>query len=116
MGTQEIALICDDPDAPGAEPWVHWVLARIPAVAKGLPEGLADRPAGLVDGRNSWGTTGYRGPFPPKGHGTHHYFFRLYALDAAMPEEAGIDKAHLLAAMKPHTLVTVELMGTYERK
>ena len=37
---KELVLICDDPDAPTAEPWVHWVVYKIPATATGLPEGV----------------------------------------------------------------------------
>ena len=120
-GTKELALIVDDPDAPRPEPWVHWVIYRIPPSAAGLGEGIAQgkevkHPAGAMQGKNSGGKSGYNGPMPPPGHGVHRYFFRLYALDANLPPEAGIDKDHLLAAMKPHTLASAELMGTYERK
>src|SRR5262245_20727894 len=76
--TKELALTVDDPDALRDQPWVHWVIYKIPALAEGLPEGLAqsihpDEPRGAVQGRNTWGTLGYRGPAPPKGHGEHHY-------------------------------------------
>lgn len=122
-GTKEFALICDDPDAPTPEPWVHWVLYKIPADIHELPEGLpADArlraPVGAVQGINSWKmgrTVGYRGPAPPRGHGTHHYRFHLYALDAPLklPEKA--DKKALLKAMQGHVLAEGELVGTYER-
>lgn len=120
-GTKELALIVDDPDAPRPEPWVHWVIYRIPTSASSLGAGIAPgrevkHPAGALQGKNTGGRTGYNGPMPPPGHGVHRYFFRLYALDAAMGEDAGSDKVHLLAAMKPHTLAMAELMGTYERK
>ena len=89
---KELALVCDDPDAPRAEPWVHWVIYKIPVDAKGLPEGVSQKakpkePAGAVQGKNSWDegeNTGYRGPMPPPGHGVHHYHFKLYALDAPL--------------------------------
>jgi Raf kinase inhibitor-like YbhB/YbcL family protein len=86
-GTKELALIIDDPDAPQAEPWVHWVFYKIPDEVQTLTEGLPptpspDAPPGSMQGKNSWGTDGYRGPAPPKGHGTHHDRFRLDALDA----------------------------------
>ncbi len=61
-GTREIALICDDPDAPRPEPWVHWVLYKIPAVCTGLPEGGTE---GVLEGRNDFGRAGYGGPMPP---------------------------------------------------
>lgn len=122
-GTQELALICDDPDAPSAEPWVHWVIYRIPPQLNHLPEHLPNRqqldsPVALCQGRNSWTSGpkfGYRGPMPPVGHGTHHYHFRLYALDAAIELEPGCDRADLVQAMQGHILSETEIVGTYAR-
>jgi Raf kinase inhibitor-like YbhB/YbcL family protein len=119
-GTRDLALIVDDPDAPTAEPWVHWVIYKIPPEVRKLAEGIParpalDRPAGTVQGKNSWGTVGYRGPAPPKGHGTHHYHFRLYALDAPVHAAAGLDKNAVLKLMKGHILAQAELVGTYQR-
>jgi Raf kinase inhibitor-like YbhB/YbcL family protein len=111
-GTKELALICDDPDAPVAEPWVHWVLYKIPASASGLAEGEA---AGGLEGLNGWGKPGWGGPMPPKGHGTHRYFFKVYVLDAALSLAAGADKKALVTAMEGHVLAEGQLMGTYER-
>jgi Raf kinase inhibitor-like YbhB/YbcL family protein len=119
-GTQKLALICDDPDAPRGT-WVHWVIYNIPATARGLPEGLgsSERPAsefaGVVEGKNSFGKTGYGGPMPPPGAGKHRYFFKLYALDTQLALEPGLDKESLLKAIKGHILGEGELMGTYER-
>ncbi|HVX62379.1 MAG TPA: YbhB/YbcL family Raf kinase inhibitor-like protein [Pirellulales bacterium] len=122
--TKEYALVCDDPDAPSAEPWVYWVLYNIPANVHELPEGLPDAaelesPSGARQGRNSWKsgqTVGYRGPAPPKGHGLHHYHFRLYALDAALKFDGKTpDRDALLKAMKGHILAEGELIGTYQR-
>ena len=119
-GTKELALVVDDPDAPRSEPWVHWLIYGIAADANGLPEGVPQKervgaPAGAVQGKNSWGTIGYRGPAPPKGHGTHHYHFKLYALDAALALAPGLDKAQLLKAISGHVLGHGELVGTYAR-
>lgn len=119
-GTAALALIVDDPDAPTAEPWVHWLIYNIPPEAEGLPEGV-DRseslasPAGAIQGKNTWGTVGYRGPAPPKGHGTHHYHFKLYALDAPLTVGPGLDKKELLDAMSGHVLSHSEIVGTYQR-
>ena len=122
-GAVELALICDDPDAPVPKPWVHWVIYKISGRTSGLAEGVAQtaelsRPAGALQGMNSWDSDniGYRGPMPPPGHGVHHYYFKLYALDAAMPARGGLDKDGLLAAMKGHILAEAQLTGTYERK
>jgi Raf kinase inhibitor-like YbhB/YbcL family protein len=110
-GTKEFALVCDDPDAPVAEPWVHWVLYRIPGTATGLPAGAK----GAVGGKNSWDQVGWGGPLPPVGHGTHHYHFRVYALDAKPTLPAGASKKDLLGAMKGHVLAEGEIVGTYSR-
>lgn len=119
-GTKELALVVDDPDAPSPEPWVHWVLYKIPAKLHELPEGIpparsVTKPAGLLQGKNSWGSIGWRGPSPPRGHGVHHYHFKLYALDAPMPDKAGLEKQSLLQAMKGHVLGETEIVGTYQR-
>ena len=119
-GARQLALICDDPDAPRPEPWVHWVLYGLDPTTRALPAGLpaAGDLAGPVTGRqgvNSWDEIGWGGPMPPKGHGTHHYRFRLYALDAPVRLERGATKEQLLAAMKGHVLATGELVGTYAR-
>jgi Raf kinase inhibitor-like YbhB/YbcL family protein len=118
--TQEFALICDDPDAPTPHPWVHWVLYRIPGDTTSIPEGVSRSPKtpGL-EGKNSWDagqTIGYRGPAPPRGHGVHHYHFKLYALKTALTLPAHVDKETVLNAINGLVLGQAELIGTYERK
>jgi Raf kinase inhibitor-like YbhB/YbcL family protein len=110
--TKSYVLIVDDPDAPGGD-WVHWLLFNIPAQVHSLPESAAI-PAGAVSGRNSWGSTGYRGPCPPSG--THRYFFKLYALDTVLNLDSTASKQTVMTAMKGHILETSELMGSYTRK
>ncbi len=117
---KELALICDDPDAPTPQPWVHWVIYRIPPTATVLGEhipqtGSLSEPAGALQGVNSWSELGYRGPAPPRGHGVHHYHFKLYALDTSLAVAAGADKKTLLSAMEGHILAQAEWVGTYER-
>lgn len=121
--TVELALICDDPDAPTAEPWVHWVIYKIPADQPGLPENVEPIHSpgeipGAAQGINSWSsgrTVGYRGPAPPPGHGTHHYHFKIFALDTSLKVKPGLSKTALLAAISGHVLEVGELVGTYER-
>jgi hypothetical protein len=126
-GTKELAIVCDDPDAPGREPWVHWVMYGLSPALRELPEGVGREtarankpplPPGARHGRNSWPSDnlGYRGPMPPPGHGVHHYHFKLYALDAELQLAAGATKAELLAAIDGHVLAQGELVGTYERR
>ncbi len=118
-GTRQVALVMDDPDAPSAEPWVHWVIYAIPASTTSLPEGIArdetlNAPAGARQGKNSWGTVGYRGPAPPPGK-VHHYHFTVYAIDVELSLAPGLDKAGLLSLIQPHVLAKGELTGTYQR-
>ena len=114
-GTQSIALICDDPDAPMGT-WVHWVLFNLPADLAGLPtavgpdEMLAN---GGLHGKNDFGRLGYGGPCPPGG--THRYYFKLYALDIRLDLDSGITKTQLLDAMDSHILAEGQLMGRYTR-
>jgi Raf kinase inhibitor-like YbhB/YbcL family protein len=122
-GARELVLICDDPDAPTKEPWVHWVIYKIPATATGLPEGVprtprVKEPAGALQGKNSWPsgeTIGYRGPMPPPKHGVHHYYFKLYAVSAHVAVESGLEKKAIVQEINDHILAEGVLMGTYER-
>lgn len=118
-GAKSLALIVDDPDAPDpAAPqrtWVHWVLYNIPPDASGLTEGVTAEalPAGTLQGINDWRRTGYGGPCPPVGK--HRYFFKLYALDTALPDLKKPAKAALEKAMQGHILAQAELIGLYQR-
>ena len=120
-GAKELALICDDPDAPQLQPWVHWLIYKIPPQTRDLPEGVPPErtlrsPAGAMQGINSFRKIGYGGPLPPPGHGVHHYHFKLYALDKPLDVQPGIDKTALLSAMRGSVIAEGELVGTYERK
>ena len=114
-GTQSYALICHDPDAPlikpGAYGYVHWVLYNIPASVSELPEGVT----GFAGGMNDFGNTEYGGPMPPEGHGTHRYFFWLFALSSAIELPAGLSMWQLLEKIEPDVLGMNRLMGTYSR-
>lgn len=119
-GTEQIALIVDDPDAPREEPWVHWVIYGMPGDLDGLPEDVAKEgsltePVRAIQGVNDFGKIGYGGPAPPKGHGVHHYHFKLYALDKALDLKSGLSKHQLLRAIADHVRAQGELIGTYER-
>jgi len=121
-GTQSLALICDDPDAPVGT-WVHWVVWGIPSQARGLPaeaavgnggllqDALAD---GIQQGMTDFRRIGYGGPMPPPGS-DHRYFFKLYALDTALHLARGAAKKDLENAMRGHVLAEAQLMGLYRR-
>ncbi|MCK4659297.1 MAG: YbhB/YbcL family Raf kinase inhibitor-like protein [Phycisphaerae bacterium] len=117
---QELVLIMEDPDAPGREPWVHWVIYKIPPQAVGLPEAVPPgatppAPAGVFQGCNSWGQLGYGGPAPPRAHGVHHYHFKLFALDIALELFHSLTREQLCQALRGHVIEQGELIGTYCR-
>jgi Raf kinase inhibitor-like YbhB/YbcL family protein len=118
-GVKSLALVVDDPDAPDpAAPrttWVHWVLYEVPPSATGLPEGVRDQlPPGTREGLNDWKRPGWGGPCPPIGR--HRYFFRLYALDAALGDLGAPTRAKLDHAMRGHVLGQATAMGTYQKR
>ncbi len=118
-GTRSLALVVYDPDAPDPQAprmtWIHWVLYDLPPESGGLPEAVAPDalPAGTREGLNDWRRTGYGGPCPPIGR--HRYFFKLYALDAVLPDLHHPTRAALEQAMRGHVLGAAELIGTYRR-
>ena len=115
-GTQSLALICDDPDAPVGT-WVHWVVWGIPSQARVLPEALPAQDEladGVRQGMTDFRRIGYSGPMPPPGS-DHRYFFKLYALDTALSLARGAAKKDLENAMRGHVLAEAQLMGLYRR-
>lgn len=108
--TTSFAVIVDDPDAPGGT-WVHWTAWNLPATTTGLAAGATLG----VQGVTSWGSTGWKGPCPPKGSGAHRYFFRVYALDKVLPLTASATRTELDRAMAGHILAQGEVMGKFWR-
>jgi Raf kinase inhibitor-like YbhB/YbcL family protein len=109
-GTASIAVVVHDPDAPLVDGFTHWVAYGIPGDATGLPEGGG----GAVHGENSFGNRGYNGPMPPGGHGPHHYYFWVYALDEDLGLEPGLSRRELLARIEDHVIEQARVIGTYE--
>lgn len=110
-GTRSVALVVEDPDAPGRT-FVHWIVAAIPPDVRSIPAG-GRLPSGAVEGTNDRGTVGWYGPNPPTGR--HRYVFKVFALDNA-PSAPGMTKHDLYNGIKGHILAMGELIGTYERK
>lgn len=108
VGTQSLALIVDDPDAPSGD-WVHWLVWDIDPTTTQIAENSVPGTQGTNDfGKPAWG-----GPCPPSG--THRYFFKLYALDNKLELPSTVKKADLLDAMQRHILEETELVGNYQR-
>nr|HID59301.1 YbhB/YbcL family Raf kinase inhibitor-like protein [Desulfobacterales bacterium] len=115
-GTRNLALVCDDPDAPTGI-WVHWVLYGLSPDIRELPEGIPKNErsfGGSKQGRNDFGRIGYGGPCPPWGS-THRYVFKLYALDEAPDLAPGATKKDLMRAIKDHIIQEARIMGLYKR-
>jgi hypothetical protein len=112
QGTKSFALVVDDPDAPSGT-FRHWGVYDIPASARSIGAGQNIG----IEVANDFGKPGYGGPCPPKGHGPHHYHFKLFALDVDRLElSANAKIADVENAAIQHALGQAELVGTYERK
>ena len=115
-GTQSLALIADDPDAPVGT-WVHWVAFDLPGSLRSLPQGVPKKEQladGTRQGQNDFGRTGYGGPCPPAGK-VHRYFFKIYALDTKLNLPSSATKKDVERAMQNHVLAEGEYMGRYSR-
>jgi Raf kinase inhibitor-like YbhB/YbcL family protein len=125
--THSYAVLVEDPDAPTAQPFVHWVVANIPTDAHSLPGGKATggaqprdakagRPNTVVDGTNGNQTIGWFGPHPPQGDTPHHYHFEVFALDRMLTVQQGATRDALVAAMARHVVAKGEFVATYQEK
>jgi Raf kinase inhibitor-like YbhB/YbcL family protein len=117
-GTRSFALIVDDPDAPSGT-FRHWGVFNIPDTRTSIDRGEGNGPSNtnFVQAVNGFGKSGYGGPCPPKGHGPHHYHFKLYALDVdglKLPPDAKVEQVE--QAAREHQIAVAEITGTYERK
>jgi Raf kinase inhibitor-like YbhB/YbcL family protein len=113
--TRSFALVVEDPDAPEGT-FRHWAVYNVPPAYQGLGEDSgACAGVPLEMAVNDFGNRGYDGPQPPHGHGTHHYHFRLLALDVpelGLPARASIKE--LLDAARPHVIAEAQTVGTFQ--
>lgn len=115
-GTKALALMVEDPDAPGGT-FIHWIAYDIPPSKPGLESGIAPgdaMPDGGKQGINGFNKVGYNGPCPPPGS-PHHYHFRLFALDEAVNPQTPATASALEDAMKGHVKANAELIGIFRR-
>ncbi|MFT4889334.1 MAG: Raf kinase inhibitor-like YbhB/YbcL family protein [Halobacteriales archaeon] len=114
-----LALVVDDPDAPGGV-FTHWLLWNVPPGTGSIPEGVpttetVDDLGGARQGTNDFGEIGYRGPCPPKSDGAHTYRFKLFALDAELDVDAGVEASAVNDAIDDHRVATARLTGEFNR-
>jgi Raf kinase inhibitor-like YbhB/YbcL family protein len=119
-GTQSFAIMVHDPDAPTGSGFWHWVAFNIPADAVSIPAEAGDvkkkgMPAGVVQGRNDYGTFGYGGPCPPPGK-PHHYHFRIFALKVPKLDVPADATAALIGFnVNANKIGEADLVGMYGR-
>jgi Raf kinase inhibitor-like YbhB/YbcL family protein len=111
-GTVELALLCEDPDAPSGA-FTHWVLAGIDPATTGVGEN--ETPPGAVVGTNDFGKRGYGGPRPPVGDDPHRYFFRVFATAEPLGLRPGCSGEDLRRALTGRELASGTLVGLYQR-
>lgn len=105
--TKTVALIMDDPDAPGGT-FTHWIMWNIDP-----DQAIDENSQPGVQGKNSKNEIGYTGPCPPSG--SHHYHFKIFALDTEIHLPAGANRSELEDAMFGHILAWGEVVGLYQK-
>jgi Raf kinase inhibitor-like YbhB/YbcL family protein len=111
-GTKSLALLVEDPDAPGGT-YTHWTVYEISPAVRKFAQGKA--PSGSTQGENSFGDDRYGGPCPPKGDQPHHYVFDLYALRADLGLQPGAQADDVRGAIKKQAVARGQLIGTFKR-
>ena len=117
---ESLAVVVEDPDAPGDEPFVHWLLWNVPPDTEAIPEGIEPEPTvealdGAVQGTNDFGDLGYGGPCPPADDDPHAYEFTVLLLDTTLDLDPGADVAGFRDAVDAHVTDDATLTGTYQR-
>ncbi|MEA1965279.1 MAG: YbhB/YbcL family Raf kinase inhibitor-like protein, partial [Candidatus Aerophobetes bacterium] len=117
-GTRALALIVEDPDAPGGV-FTHWIIYDIPPNITELPAGIPkeeklESVGEAKQGKNDFGNIGYGGPSPPPGP-AHRYIFKLYALKEKLELSAGAGRKKFLKAIKKKEIEVTQLTGKYGR-
>jgi Raf kinase inhibitor-like YbhB/YbcL family protein len=118
VGTRSLAVLMEDPDAPGGS-FMHWLVYNLPPDMTALPEGVPERhdlPPGAAPGRNSFGKTGYNGPCPPRTDHPQHYVFQVYALDVRLELPPRADWDAFEREIQGHVLARGQLTGVYARR
>jgi len=116
-GTRSIAIVLDDPDAPG-HIFRHWSLYDLPSATRSLKEAqptTGELQNSTRQGRNDFDETGYRGPCPPPGE-EHEYLFFIYALSEPLKLGGDAVPATVSDAIRGRVLGTGSFSGMYARQ
>ena len=123
-GTRDIVVIVEDPDAPLPKPFVHAIVYNLYPPMTEIPEGAIPNTANILEnaleppfhaGKNTFGRMVYLGPAPIPGHGVHHYYFQVFALDSGLTFRQPPNRKDIIREMGGHVLAKGFLVGTYER-
>lgn len=118
--TKSFVVTAYDPDAPTASGFWHWAVVNIPATVTELARDAGNPeqpklPEGAFHLKNDAGIAGYIGAAPPEGHGKHHYYFVVHAVDV---EDLGLSEdatpAYLGFNLFSHTLARATLVTWFE--
>jgi hypothetical protein len=104
---KSLVLVMEDPDAP-IRTWVHWLMWDIPPIKK-----IKEKSIPGTEGINDFRQHHYGGPCPPSG--THHYHFKIYALDDLLHLNTSTTLHELEKAMSPHILAFGETIALYKK-
>ena len=110
-GTRSFVILVEDPDAPSGT-FTHWIVYNISADARALPEGVDPSTIGGSSGLNDFKRPGYGGPCPPPLE-LHHFYFRVFALNAQLGTRLEPDRDAIDAAMTGHVLAAGALIGAF---
>lgn len=111
-GTQELAIVVEDPGAKGGEPTCHWLVWGIPGQRGKLLEGEVPPRVGKNAHRNSEWLL----PEPPREDAAHRYVFQIFALDLPLTLMPGADREELFAQIEGHVTAAAVLTGQYKRQ
>jgi Raf kinase inhibitor-like YbhB/YbcL family protein len=111
-GTQELAIVCHDPDAPRPFGFTHWTLYGLPADTTEIAEDAGD--SAFRPGPTDKDAPGYVGPRPPAGHGPHQYYFWVYALDR--PVGGSPTRREFLDSYGEAIIEQNRVVGVYEQR
>jgi Raf kinase inhibitor-like YbhB/YbcL family protein len=105
---RSLAIIVHDPDAPVKGGFTHWVVWNIPTDGK-IPENFKGGDQGINGAKQA----GYKGMCPPSG--SHHYLFKVYALDTKFTIDKHTGKADLEKKMQGHIVASGEITGLFKK-
>src|SRR5262245_37244885 len=115
---KSLVLVMSDWEGQSGHGSHHLLAYNIKPDVTGFAEGeLSKASDKFTGGKETAGTTAYRGPCPPPGTGIHHYVFTVIATDlepGALPP--GLTRDELWEKLKGHAKGVAGLVGLFGRQ